>query len=232
MRDYDGIKLPDGLRVIVCSWLMVGVLVFSSRAGADEAESPGVKMAHLFIRADANEVMIENIWVFERAKAGQPWTVEIQLPPQATGIRLDEPGSTSYDELTGKVKKTIAADSLIDSAGFSYLLDNVEGECSFEVESAYPVELMVASVSGPATRLMSDSLKFDEERQSRSRFSGVYTAENLPANLSVRLGLSNLPQPDSGLFETVCLAVVGVILVLAGITGLILRRLKNTPGRS
>ena len=49
---------------------------------AQEPNAPSIKMLHVFIQADVNEVHFENIWVFQRRTLNRPWQVSIDLPDE------------------------------------------------------------------------------------------------------------------------------------------------------
>lgn len=179
---------------------------------ADELSEPNIKWLRIFIRADVNEVHFRNFWVFERQTANGPWEASIDVPDRAVPFGFDEPNETELSAETGCIHKRMTADSLIDSVGFSFALPNQGRMCQTLIKPGYRVSSMVVYVSGPATQLISDVLKFDEFMASHSRFSGVYTAGNLPAGAKVEINLKGLPGRDCQFYEIVC--VVGLVLII------------------
>lgn len=154
-----------------------------------EPNALSIKWAHIFIRADVNEVHFENILVFERETANHPWEVSIDLPDGAIVLGFDEPNETELLAGGRIICKAMAADSLIDSVGFSFALPNRDGTCQTLIKPDYQVDIMVVYVSGPGTQLVSNALKSDEYGQSHSEFSSVYTASNLTAGTKIEINL-------------------------------------------
>lgn len=185
---------------------------------ADEPNEPEIKMLHIFIQADVNKVYFENIWVFERQAAAGHWQVSVDLPDKAVVLGFDEPNETKFAAETGSVRKKMAVDSLIDSVGFSFALPNDKGMCRTSITPGCYVDSMVVYVSGSAAKLVSDTLAPSEYMQSHSRFSGVYTAGGLAAGKTIEITLSRLPHKDRGLVEIICLAGLGLLIMVALLT--------------
>jgi len=184
---------------------------------AEEPNAPSIKWLQVFIRADVNEVRFENIWVFERKTADGQWDVSIDLPEGAAGLVLDETNQTLMTG-TQSIRMDMAAESLIDSVGFSFSLPNRTGTCRTFMTAGYHVNSMAVSVSGAGTKLVSNVLKPNEYMQSRSRLSGVYTAGDLPAGTRIEITLSRLPRRGNGLAEAICVAGLGLIIITAFLT--------------
>jgi len=185
---------------------------------AAEPNAPAVKWVHIFIRADVDEVRFENIWVFERQTVGCPWDVTIDLPEGAVLLHFDEPNETELLAGSGTIRKEMAADSLIDSVGFSFALPNQDGLCRTYIAAAYRIESMMVYVSGSATKIESRVLKYNKFMALRSVFSSVYTAGNLAAGTKLEINLSDLPYKDCGLLEIVCVVGLGLVIVIALLT--------------
>jgi hypothetical protein len=181
-------------------------------------ETPVVAMLHVFVQADLEHVRFEHIWVFNRQNKQGPWQVSIDLPADADLLQVDDPNETRFSLDPPSVSKTMAADSLIDSLGFSYLLSNQNGRCSSRLVPDYAVDSMIVSVSGSNTHLESGVLEFDRFRTERSGYSGVYTARSLPAGQTVRIELSGLPRKASDWPRIVALAGLPLIFLAALIT--------------
>lgn len=180
-----------------------------------------IKILHIFISADVNEVRFDNIWVFQRPAlngprgsrlGGSPWQVNISLPPQAVVYSFDEPNETQLLADQSAICKKMPADSLIDSVGFSFALPNNNGSCRTYIPLPYPVDSMAVCVSGSKVQLKSPVLKFNKIKPLRSRFSAIYTANNLAAGAKVEINLSGLPGKHSYLLEIIC--VVGLVLLI------------------
>lgn len=201
----------------VFSFLLPSVLS-AEEPNVPGTEAVGIKWVHIFIRADVNQVHFENIWVFERQAQNRPWQVSINLPDGAAALSFDEPNETEFATEPGTIRKRMAADSLIDSAGFSFVLPNQDGMCRTLIKPSYRVGLMVVSVSGPATQLESRVLRANEFMQSHSRFSGVYTAGDMAADTEVEINLARLPRRDRGLLEIACVAGLCLIVIIALLT--------------
>ena len=178
-----------------------------------------VKMLHLFIQADVNEVRFENIWVFERQPAKQPWKVIINLPDGAENITLDEPDKTTFTKDTRVIQAEMAADSPVDSIGFSYTLTNYDGKCLTFIKPDYEVNSIVVSTAGRATRLVSEVLKPNTFPASHpNAFSSFYSARDLAAGTKIEINLAGLPRRNSRLSEIVCILGLEVIVVVALLT--------------
>ncbi len=177
-----------------------------------------IRMLHVFIQADVNDVRFENIWVFAREEASGPWQVDIDLKPNAELLHLDDPNETVFLPSPPAIRKTMAADSLVDSVGFSYLLPNTSGVCITEITPPCPVDSMVVSVSAPSTRLLSNLLKPDAFRRRRSVFSAVYSAANIPPGKPVSISLAGLPKMPSSLPRTLCALALALIFAAAAVT--------------
>ncbi len=195
------------------------LLVFSFLAPvilfADQPDTPVVKWLSVYIRADVNEVRFENIWVFQRHKADRSWDVVISLPDDAVVLRLDEPNETELPATGRTIRKDMTADSLIDSIGFSLALPNQAGTCQTQIVPDYNVASIVVFVSGSAVRLVSNVLKYDEFRTSRSNFSSVYTADNVAAGTKVGIELKHLPCKARELSAIVCITGLALIVIIA-----------------
>ncbi len=196
--------------------------LLSSTVLAVEPNAPAqdvVKMLHIFIRADVNEVRFENIWVFERQSAKHPWNVSIDLPDSAKNITLDEPNKTTFTEDTKIIQARMTADSIIDSIGFSYTLANRDGKCRTFIKPDYKVDSMVVSAAGRATKLVSEVLKPNKFLASHSdAFSHIYTAHDLAAGTKVEIKLTDLPRRNSQLSGIVCILGLEVIIIAALLT--------------
>ena len=84
---------------------------------------------------------------------------------------------------------------------------------------------MVVYVSGPETTLKSDLLKLSSFRTLRSRYSSVYTANNIGAGRSVDVELSSLPAAEDMLVEYAAVMTL-VLIVLTALLTLIACKLK------
>ena len=190
------------------------------------APSPDVvKMLHLFIRADVNEVSFENIWVFEKQPAKHSWKASINLPDSAENIILDEPNKTTLTKDTKIIQAAMAAGSRADSIGFSYTLANRNGKCLTFIKPDYKVNSMIVSVAGRATGLISEVLKPNKFLASHSyAFSRIYTARDLAAGTKIDINLMGLPCRNSRMPEIVCVLGLEAIIVAALLTLLYLNR--------
>jgi hypothetical protein len=185
---------------------------------ADQPSSISIKMLHIFISADVNKVRFENIWVFQRQIPERPWQVNINLPEAAAAVSFDEPNETEFIPDSGTIRKRMAADSLIDSVGFSFVLPNHKGTCQTQITPPYPVDSMAVCVSGRTVKLESPTLKFNQFKTLRSKFFGVYTASNLTPATNVNINLTGLPSEDSSSVKTICLLGLGLIILIALLT--------------
>ena len=199
--------------LFLCVLLPAGL--FAAEPNVVPTGDVGIRMLHIFIRADVNEVHFENIWAFERQRPNGPWKVSVDLPGGAAVSGFDEPGETELQAGGRTVGRKMDVDSLIDSVGFSFVLPNQDGVCRTQIAPGYPVNSMVVYVSGSAVKLAGNVLKLDEYRVSHSKFSGVYTAGNLEAGARVEINLSRLPSGDCRLLENICVVGLGLIVLIA-----------------
>ena len=95
---------------------------FASQEAQDQAIK--IKMLHIFIKADVNEVRFENLWAYRRDKADSNWQVDIQIPESAT---LEQQKDPNNEQISQIVSKDLKADSLIDSVSFTYYIANNNG---------------------------------------------------------------------------------------------------------
>jgi len=202
--------------------LFCGVFLLSSTAAAVEPNTPAqdtVKMLHLFIQADVNEIRFENIWVFERQSAKRPWQVSINLPDVAENIILDEPNRATFTEDTKIIRANLAADLAVDSVGFSYTLANRGGECRTFIKPDYKVNSVIVSAAGRATGLASEILKPNKFLASHSNaFSRIYSAYDLAVGTKIEINLTGLPCRSSQVFEIVCILGLEAIIIAALLT--------------
>jgi len=102
--------------------LVLFLVLISSAASfaAQEAkdETVKIKMLHVFIKADVNEVRFENLWVYRRDKAGTGWQVDIEIPETAV-LETQDANSEQNRQI---VSKELKADSVIDSVSFTYFI--------------------------------------------------------------------------------------------------------------
>ena|GEM_PF-3628288 len=215
-------KLSTFASFAAAAAILLNAFASSPPSSAAEPNRPpdqiAVRMLHVFIQADVNDVRFENIWVFAREEARGPWQVDIDLKPNAELLHLDDPNETVFLPSPPSIRKTMAADSLIDSVGFSYLLPNTSGVCITEITPPCPVDSMVVSVSAPSTRLRSNLLKPDAFRRERSGFSAVYAAANIPPGTPVSISLAGLPKIPSSLPRTLCALALALIFAGAAVT--------------
>ncbi|UCG47852.1 MAG: hypothetical protein JSU94_20535 [Phycisphaerales bacterium] len=215
------IKLTTSASFAAAAAILLNAFASAPSPAAEPNRPPdqiAVRMLHVFIQADVNDVRFENIWVFAREEARGPWQVDIQLKPNAELLHLDDPNETVFLPSPPTIRKTMAADSLVDSVGFSYLLPNSSGVCITEIAPPWRVDSMVVSVSAPSTRLLSNLLKPDAFRRERSGFSTVYSAANIPPGTSVSISLAGLPKIPSSLPRTLCALALALIFAGAAVT--------------
>jgi hypothetical protein len=196
-----------------------------SRLLAQDPNAPYIQMLHIAVRADTEEVHFENIWVFKRQSEGRPWQATIELPPAAVLVAVDEPNQTQFLPDSKTIRKEMPPDSLIDSVGFTFTLPNQNGACQTSISPAYPTANMLVSVSGRATKFTGKFFKYDDFRTSRSRFSSVYTAADIPPDTAINMALTSLPQPDGPLAEYISIA--GLALTIGIALSMILCRRKE-----
>lgn len=199
---------------------LILMLLFSCSPvlSAEQTSSIKVKTFYVFIGADLDQVVFENIWVFERQDSDQPWQVSVALPDGSTLTGLDEPNQMQLEQNGKIISKNMPTDSLVDSVGFSFSLPNEQGNCQTQIKCDYPVDSMAVNLSGPACRLTSDILKSNDFMAARSRFSSVYTANNLPAGAKVMINLSKLPRRDANIMEFTAAGALGLIVIIALLT--------------
>jgi len=202
--------------------IVFGCIFFLSPAAAAK---PGattqtvVKMLHIFIEADVNEVRFENIWVFERQSAKQPWDVSVNLPDSAENIILDEPNKAAFTKDTKIIQASMAANLAVDSIGFSYTLANRDGTCLTFIRPDYKVNSVIVSAAGRTTRLASEILKPNKFLASHSTaFSGIYAANDLAAGTKIEIKLSGLPRKGSRVSEIFCILGLEAIIIAALLT--------------
>ena len=193
---------------------------FASQETQDQAIK--IKMLHIFIKADVNEVRFENLWACRRDKAGTDWKVNINIPESAI---MEEQKDANSEQTSQIVSKDLKADSLIDSVNFTYFIANDNGRCRAIFKADYAIDSMVVYVSGPETTLKSDLLKLSSFRTLRSRYSGVYTANYIGAGRSVDVELSSLPAAEDMLVEYAAVMTL-VLIVLTALLTLIVCKLK------
>jgi len=208
--------------------LVLFLILISSAASfaAQEAkdETVKIKMLHVFIKADVNEVRFENLWVYRRDKAGTGWQVDIEIPETAV-LETQDANSEQNRQI---VSKELKADSVIDSVSFTYFIANDRGRCRVCFKANHEIDSMVVYVSGPGTTLKSDLLKFNSYRTLRSRYSGIYTAENIQAGRLVNIELSSLPAGEDMLIEYIAVFSLALIVLIALITLIVCKlKIKN-----
>ena len=184
----------------------------------EEASPIRVKTLYVFIGADLDQVLFENIWVFEREDSNEPWHVSIALPDGSTLTGLDEPNQMQLEQGGRRISKNMTADSLVDSLGFSFSQPNRRGSCETQIKCDYRVESIVVHLSGSVCRLSSNILKPNDFMAARSRFSGVYTANDLPAGTKLVVDLTRLPRKDSNIWEIATVLSLGLIVIIALLT--------------
>ena len=207
----------------VLAALVPGVTSAMGSGSDADGEDPNraetrVRVLHVFVKADVNDVRFENIWVIERPDVNSPWSASIEVPEGAELLQVDDPNLTSYIPSSGTVVKPLAADSKVGSLGLSYLLPNDAGACTTTIPLPHRVDSMVLSVSGKNTQVASNKLKFDSFRASRSAFSSVYHAGDLPASTEVMVSLSSLPREDPSLIRSITMVILALIFGLAAVT--------------
>ena len=228
MKAADG-KPP---RINLSSWFALSIIILFFCSPALSVENTGsirVKTLYVFIGAVVDRVVFENIGVFERQDSKGPWQVNIALPDGSTITSLDEPNQIQLEQGGKRISKNMPADSLVDSVGFSFSLPNERGNCQTQIKCDYPIDSMAVHLSGPASMLTSDILKSNDFMAARSRFSSVYTANNLPAGSGVMINLSKLPQRDANILEFTAAGALGLIVIVALLT-MYSRRTKIKAG--
>ena len=186
------------MRKILVLFLVLISSAVSFAAQEAKDETVKIKMLHIFIKADVNEVRFENLWVYRRDNAGSDWEVDFEIPETAS---LEGQKDANSEQNRQIVSKELKADSVIDSVSFTYFIANDRGRCRVCFKANHDIDSMVVYVSGPGTTLKSDLLKFNSYRTLRSRYSGIYTAENIQAGRLVNIELSSLPAGEDMLIE-------------------------------
>ena len=204
MRDRRGV-----LSVVGFCFLLFPILVMAG------PEQPAIRMLHIFIQMDENEVSFENIWVFERQDVNYPREVNVDLPEGAVVLELDEPNETEFLRESGIIRKKMSSDSLIDAVGFSFILPRRGDVFQTLIKPRYRVGSMVVFLLEPAVRLESNILKLDKSLMSSSGYAGVYTASGLSAGSKIEINLKSLAGAGSRLFEIICLAGFSFIVIIA-----------------
>jgi hypothetical protein len=198
-----------------CFLFFSSVLLFAAEPNILSIDSVSIKMLHIFIQADVNDVRFDNIWVFQNRQRGEPWQVEVNLPDQAILLDFNEPNEAEFLKDSLSLRKKMAPNSVIGYMDFSFVLPNRNGLCRTSIEPSYRVNSIIVSVSGAATQLKSNLLKFNRTMVSRSRFSGVYTADNLPAGTKINMNLSRLPRESNKLPQVICVIGLSLIIIAA-----------------
>ena len=171
-----------------------------------------VKMLHVFVKADVNEVRFENLWVFQREKEEGGWDVEIEV---------DKAGKVSNwaGEIEGNVLKADLEDgSRVDSVGFTFYKANVDGECEVGLPLGYAAESVVVYVSGAQSRLVSEQLEYSEYMSSRSRYSHVYSGKGIRGGGELRFRIDGLPRSGDSVVEIVTICSLVLIVIIGLIT--------------
>ncbi|HPS54118.1 MAG TPA: hypothetical protein PLP05_00835 [Sedimentisphaerales bacterium] len=202
--------------------IILFLILVSSASSFASDNAVKIKMLHVFIKADANEVRFENLWVYRRDKAGSDWKVDIEIPETAY---LQDSKNDNSEQNNHIVSKSLNADSLIDSVNFTYYIANDNGRCLVSFKADYDIDSMTVYVSGPETALKCDLLKFNPYLTMRSRYSGVYTAENIRARQLLDIELSALPADEDMLIEYISVFSLALIVLTALLT-LIVCKLK------
>jgi len=210
--------------VVVAVVAVACAVAAAGTAEPNETEAVVIRMAHLFVQADVDDVRFDNIWVFEKPATEEPVTVDIVLPAQVELLGVDEPNEVRYVRSEGVIRRAIPGQSRVESVGFSYVVPNKAGRCYTELIVPYPARSIVVSVSGRQSRLDSNILRPDAFRKSRSRFSGLYTARDVAAGTKITISLSSLPCRDLRLVEWGCLLGLVLIFGAAGRTIHVCRR--------
>ena len=190
-------------------------LLFAVEPNATSTDAVRIKMLHIFIQADVNDVRFDNIWVFENQQRGEPWQAGISLPDHAVLLDFNEPNEIEFVAESSNLRKKMAADSIIGYMDFSFVLPNRGGLCRTSIKPGYQVNSMAVSVSGPATQLKSDILKFHSSMASRDRLPRVYTAGNLAPKAKIDINLSRLPRKNSKMSQVICVAGLALIVTAA-----------------
>ncbi len=196
-------------------WIIIAfMLVLNCSGYGRDNIGPTVKSLSIYVRADVNEVRFRNVWFFERKQTGGKREIKIELPKKPVKLVLEDPDNTYYNSITNTLSAEISSGSLVDSVAYTFSLANEAGTCETELPTNYPVELIRVYVSGPATRISSNTLVRDEYVESRSNFSHVYKAVNVGPDARVAISLSGLPRIESRVWQIVCTA--GLVLIIAG----------------
>lgn len=194
-------------------------LSFAASSTAEPNMSPKdsirIKMLHIFIRADVNDVRFDNIWVFENQQRNGPWQVIINLPDKAVFLGFEDPNQVEFRQDSGTIRKKISAGSSISRVDFSFVLPNQDRTCRTQMKPGYNINSMVVSVSGPATQFASDILKFNSLMASQSKLPRIYTAGDLAADTKIDINLSRLPRRDSNLTKLFCLVGLALMVIIA-----------------
>jgi len=215
------------MRKIIILLLILICSAASFAADQPQNEAIKIKMLHIFIKADANEVRFENLWVYRRDNAGSDWAVNIEIPELA----VLETQDANTQQISRTVTKQLNGESMIDSVSFTYFVANNRGKCPISFKADYDVASMIVYVSGPATAIKSDLLKFNSYQTLRSHYSAIYTAENIKAGQSVNIKLSALPTSGNMIVEYTSVFSL-VLIVLTALLTLIVCKLTIKKNKS
>ena len=195
--------------------LIIFIVIFLFTSGVfGEGESDGieVKILHIFIRADVNEVRFENLWVFQRDKEQAGWKVEIKIDKDAKIKDWSGPRDGNV------LKASLEDGSRIDSVGFTYFKRNQQGSCEVCVSSNYTIKSMVIYLSGTQSRIESDRLVYNDYMSARSRYSHVYTMSGIHRGERSRFNIEGLPVRGSYIIEIITICSLVLIVIIGLIT--------------
>lgn len=189
--------------------------LFAAEPNKPSTDSVRIKMLHIFIRADVNDVRFDNIWVFENQGPNSPWQIIIDLPDQTVLLGFEDPNQIEFMQDSGTIHKKISADSPISRLDFSFVLPNQAGKCRTQIKPGYRVDSILVSVSGPATQFTSDVLKLSNFMASQAKLPRIYSAGDLAADTKIDINLSRLPCQNGKLLKALCLAGLALIVIIA-----------------
>jgi len=199
------------IKYIVIIILVLLCCVITGYAGVPT----GAKEAHLYIKADAQNVTVRNLWIFRREfghiDKKQKWIAELSLPKNAAIV---DPGKMKRLGQKDIWQVSLDPDLSIGSVRFVYSIPNESAAADMNVPLPENTAKIFIYIDKDLKNLgiKTKQLKLNKFLTEKSNFAAVYTKKSQDTK-NIMIRFVNLPVNAFSFWQKFCLASLGLMVM-------------------
>ncbi len=201
------------IKYIVIIILVLSCCVISGYAGVPTE----VKEVHLYIKADAQNVTVRNLWVFRRqlghVDKKEKWIVEMSLPKNAAIVDV---GDIKYLGQKDIWQVTLDPNLSIGSVRFVYNIPNENAVADMNVPLSKNTAKIFIYIDKDLRNIgiQTEQLKLNKFLTEKSSFAAVYTKKSQDQNTkNIMIRFVDLPVNAFSFWQKFCLASLGLMVI-------------------